>query len=205
MSIIATSSGSSQGFDPIEAGSYAARCYSMVQLGTNEEIILGVTKELHKVRITWELPTEMKVFKEENGEQPMVISKEFTLSMHEKANLRQFLETWRGKSFTEDEAKSFDITALLGKPCLLSISHKVAKNNNTYANISGVNLLPKGMECPPQINDTFELSFDNWDETKFASLPDFIKSKIVTSREYKAMIEPRTTNDTTTTDDDIPF
>jgi hypothetical protein len=205
MSIIATSDGSSQGFEPIEAGSYAARCYSMVQIGTNEEVVLGKTKDLHKVRITWELPTETKVFKEENGEQPMVISKEFTLSMHEKANLRQFLESWRGKSFTEDEAKSFDITALLGKPCLLSISHKVAKNGNTYANISGVNLLPKGMECPPQINDTFELSFDNWDESKFANLPDFIKQKIVTSREYKAMIEPHTTNDTTTTDDEIPF
>ena len=203
MSIIATSSGSSQGFDPIEAGSYPARCYSMVQIGTNEEVILGLSKDLHKVRITWELPTEMKVFKEENGEQPMVISKEFTLSMHEKSTLRQFLESWRGKSFTEDEAKSFDITALLGKPCLLSISHKVAKNGNTYANISGVNLLPKGMECPPQINNTFELSYDKWDETKFESLPDFIKQKIVTSREYKAMIQPH--NNEIESEDDIPF
>lgn len=205
MSIIATSNGSSQGFDPIEAGSYPARCYSMVQLGTNEETILGVTKDLHKVRITWELPTELKVFKEENGEQPMVISKEFTLSMHEKATLRQFLESWRGKSFTEDEAKAFDITVLLGKPCMLSISHKVAKNGNTYANISGVNLLPKGMECPPQINEIFELSFDNWNENKFNSLPDFIKDKIKTSREYKAMIEPHSNETISENEDDIPF
>jgi hypothetical protein len=47
-----------------------------------------------------------------------VISKEFTLSMHEKSTLRQFLESWRGKAFTEKEALSFDVTALIGKPCL---------------------------------------------------------------------------------------
>jgi hypothetical protein len=31
---------------PIAAGSYAARCYSMIQLGTNEETIQGVAKKL---------------------------------------------------------------------------------------------------------------------------------------------------------------
>ena len=100
------------------------------------------------------------------------------------------MESWRGKTFTEKEALSFDVTALIGKPCLISISHKVAKNGNTYANLTGVNLLPKGMECPAQINADQVLAFDDFNEDVFNSLPDFLKDKIVSSEEFKAMSKP---------------
>ena len=186
MSITATTKTNSKKFEIIEAGSYPARCYSMIEMGTNQETYQGVDKMVNKVRITWELPTEMQVFKEERGPEPRVISKEFSLSMHEKANLRGFLESWRGKSFTDNEAKAFDVTNLLGVPCLLSITHKTAGNGNTYANISSVSLLPKGMECPEMIHERQELSFDNFKEELFESLPDFIKEKIQTSQEYQS-------------------
>jgi len=175
--IKATNKGGSN-YEPIAAGTYAARCYQMIHIGTAEENILGQVKKLNKVRITWELPTETKVFKEENGEQPHVISKEFTLSMNEKATLRKFLEGWRGKSFTEKEAESFDITVLLGKPCMLSIIHKQAKNGNTYAEISSVSSVPKGMNVPDQINPSKELNYDKFDWELFETLPDFIKYKM---------------------------
>jgi len=208
MSIIAKNTGGTS-YEPIPAGSYAARCYQMIEVGTNEENILGKTKFLHKVRLTWELPTELKVFNEEKGEQALVLSKEFTLSMHEKSTLRKYLESWRGKAFTELEAEAFDITALLGVPCLLSVTHKVAKNGNTYAEISSVSLLPKGMECPPQINPSKELSFNNWDQDFFEGLPDFIKDKIRTSEEFVAMqMDAGMASDPTPINDDeegVPF
>ena len=131
MSITATTKTNSKKFEIIEAGSYPARCYSMIEMGPNEETYQGAAKMVNKVRITWELPTEMQVFKEERGPEPRVISKEVSLSMHEKANLRGFLESWRGKSFTDNEAKAFDVTNLLGVPCLLSITHKTAGNDHT--------------------------------------------------------------------------
>tara|TARA_R110001599_G_scaffold343853_1_gene566859 strand:+ start:3558 stop:4151 length:594 start_codon:yes stop_codon:yes gene_type:complete len=186
MAITATTTTNNKKFEPIPAGSYPARCYSMIEMGTNQETYQGVDKMVNKVRITWELPTEMQVFKEERGPEPRVISKEFSLSMHEKANLRGFLESWRGKSFTDNEATAFDVTNLLGVPCLLSITHKMAQNGNTYANISSVSLLPKGMECPDMIQERQELSFDNFKEELFESLPDFIKEKIQTSQEYQS-------------------
>ena len=86
--------------EPIPAGNYIARCYQMIEIGTVKETILGKDRISPKVRIGWELPTELKVFKEENGEQPCVISKEYTLSMAEKANLRIALKSWRGKDFS---------------------------------------------------------------------------------------------------------
>lgn len=187
MAITARTQSNSKKFEIIPAGSYPARCYSMIELGTNEETYQGVSKMVNKVRITWELPTETMIFKEERGPEPRVISKEFTLSMHEKANLRAFLENWRGKSFTEKEAEAFDVTNLLGVPCLLSITHKAATNGNTYANISSVSLLPKGMECPEMINERQELSFDDFNQELFDQLPDFIKEKISMSDEYKTL------------------
>jgi len=192
MPITATNKGGSS-YEPIPAGTYPARCYSMIHIGTIEENILGQTKKLNKVRITWELPTETKVFKEENGEQPYSISKEFTLSMNEKSNLRKFLEGWRGVSFTEKEAEAFDVTVLIGKPCLLSVIHKSSKNGNTYAEISSVSTLPKGMSCPKQINSSFEFNYNPFSLDKFETLPDFLKDKMKQSEEYKFAITPHIT------------
>jgi len=191
MAITATNNGGHKDFEPIEAGTYAARCISMIEIGTVKEIFQGEEKEMRKVRITWELPTEKKVFKEENGEQPYVMSKEFTLSMHENATLRKYLQDWRGQVFTESEAKAFDILVLLGKPCMLSVTHKVSqKNGKTYAEISGVSKLMKGLDCPPQINPTTVLQYDNFDWKVYDGLPTFMKEKIAGAKEFAALQRP---------------
>lgn len=189
MAIIATTQESTL-YKPIEPGNYVARCYSMVHIGTIEETINGVAKKLNKVRIGWELPTEMKVFKEEIGEQPITISKEFTLSMHEKSTLRNFLKNWRGKDFTEEEAKAFDVEKLLGAPCMLNITHKTKKDGSgVYAEIGSVSSLPKGLVCPPQENETYVWTYEDFDLVKFNKLPEFLRNKMVNSEEYKAQFD----------------
>ena len=170
------------------AGMQVARCYSMVHIGTVQWEYMGEKKRTDKVRLTFELPHEMRVFNEENGEQPMVISKEYTLSMYEKANLRQDLENWRGKSFTPQEADDFDITKLIGVPCMLNITHdKAKKNDNVYANIGSINPLMKGMECPAQINPSFEFNYEEkFDSDWVNNQPEFIRTMIVNTPEYQA-------------------
>ncbi len=191
MPINATSNGSAPR-ELIPADNYIARCYKMIEIGTVEEVILGEKKILHKVRIGWELPTEMRVFDKEKGEQPLVIDKEYTLSMNEKANLRKDLKSWRGKDFTEDEALSFDITKLIGAPCMLNIIHKPSKKDpsKVYEEIAGITPMPKGVPCPEQINRSFVLSYDEFDVELFDMLPDFIKNKMITSVEYQAVKNP---------------
>lgn len=183
-------SSNSSDYKPIDAGTYVARCFSMVQIGTISQEYMGETKELNKVRITWELPNELKVYKDGEEAKPLTVSKEFTLSLHEKANLRKFLESWRGRAFNEEEAKKFNISKLLGVPCMLSVIHKNSKQGKIYADISGVSSLPKGLECPPQINSNFEFSFTPYEQNKFDLLPDWLKDKIKTSKEYKMMNDP---------------
>jgi hypothetical protein len=196
----------------IPAGNYAATCYQMIHIGTVTEFILGEQKVLNKVRIGWELPTELRVFNEEKGEQPLVISEEFTLSMHEKSKLRKFLASWRGKDFTEDEAKCFDVTKLIGKPCMLNIIHRPSKKDPSviYAVIGSISPLPKGYPMPPQINETFILDYDNFDVAKFESLPDFVKNKMRDSLEYAKVTQPGHIEATPVVDsinpeDDLPF
>ena len=208
--IEATNSGTKR--ELIPAGNYVARCYSMIHIGTVTEMILGESKRLNKVRITWELPTECRVFHEDKGEQPMVISKEFTLSMNEKSNLRKMLESWRGKQFTEVEAERFDITKLLGIPCMLSIIHKQNKKGYDYEDIAGIAAMPKGMECPAQVNPTFEFNYgDKFNAVSLEGFPEFIRDKIKSSEEYakltmpemKTVGQPETTLEEETSD--LPF
>lgn len=205
MSIIAENKGSD--FVLIPAGNHIARCYAMVEIGTiKEEAGIYAGKELHKVRITWETPHECHDFGK--GLQPFSVSKEFTLSMHEKATLRKMLESWRGKSFTDEEAKRFDITKLLGVPCMINVIHKTSGKGGQYPDISSIATLPKGLEAPGQVNASYELSFGNWNQNIFDSLPDFVKNKIKSSKEYAAMTMPghsEMPQSSPESDDDLPF
>ena len=209
MAINATNSGTKR--ELIPADNYIARCYQMIEIGTVKESFQGETKTMTKVRIGWELPELKKVFNEEKGEQPYVISKEYTLSMNEKANLRKMLESWRGVGFSDADAAKFDITKLIGAPCMLNITHKPSKDGSkTYEEISSVSRLHKSVTCPPQINESFVLSYDDWSWDKFNSLPQFIREKMQTSQQYNelqsfekgAVDLPHNNNDTS---DDLPF
>lgn len=190
MAIVAKNT--SQPRELTEAGNHVGYCIKMIEIGTTLENVMGTEKHLHKVNLTFELPLVTKVFEESKGPQPLVVSKEFTLSMGEKANLRKMLESWRGSPFTEEQAKNFDITVLLGKPCMINLTHKASKKDPSikYDEISAITPVPKGMTYPKQVNPSQELSYDKWDEELFKALPDFIKNKIVTTPEYKAMRNP---------------
>ena len=183
--IIVTSS--NQKKEIVPAGTHFARCYSMIHIGVVEWEFQGEKKFNNKVRLTWELPYEMRDF---GGEQkPLVISKEYTLSMHEKSNLRKDLEMWRGKVFTNKELGSFDVTDLLGKTCNISVIHKVAKNGNEFAQVGGVSAIQKGVEVLEQFNPTFIFNYgDHFDLDWLDMQPEWIQEQIKSSEDYQYKI-----------------
>jgi hypothetical protein len=179
-------------FEPIPIGNHAARCVSFVDLGTQSFEYNGETKSARKVRLGFEVPGEMRVFDEEKGEQPCMVSIELSISFHEKSNLKKHLDAWFGKAVNE---ANFDPeTDLLGKPAMVNVTHKESKSGHTYACISSITPLPKGMDCPKQINPSTYF-FMGWlglkkdfQEDVFAVLPKFIQDKISVSPEYKTAI-----------------
>lgn len=168
-------------------GMHVARCYSMIDLGTHETTGAFGTKRQRKIRLSFELPTELCVFSEEKGEQPFTIHQTFTFSMHEKAALRKFLTTWRGKAFTDEEANAFDVAKLLNVPAYINIVHQ-ERGDKTYANIANANKLPKGTTCPERINEAVEFSLDTYDEEIYAGFPEWLQKEIADSEEYRAMM-----------------
>ncbi len=178
----------------VPSGTHIAICYSMIHIGTVEWEWQGETKHSDKIRLSFELPNEMRDFGGE--EKPMVISKEYTLSLHEKSNLRRDLEGWRGKSFTKEELNRFDVTNLLGKSCNVSIIHKNSKSGNEFAQIGSISGISKGTKCPEQINESFIFNYeDNFNAEWLEQQPDWIQDQIKNTDEYKSKIKT----------DDIPF
>lgn len=181
MSLTATNKGGD--FEMTPEGTHIARCYRIIDLGTQFNEQYG--KNQQKVMIAWELPAELM----EDG-RPFSVSKRYTLSLNKKANLRLALEAWRGKVFTDEEAQGFDLKKVLGQPCYLNITHET-KGDKTYTNITSILKLPKGVVCPPLVNQAQVLDFDNFDDEVFNSLSDRLKETIQVTPEYKCMVMGR--------------
>lgn len=186
MSIYATNEGNGGNkFPPIENGTHVATCVQMIHIGTLEDEFEGKPVKGNKIRITFELPNEMVKFKDDEPEQPRFISKEFNLSMNEKSGLRKFLNSWRGVPFTEDEAKRFDVTKLLGLPVMLSITTKTSKNGKEYNDILSASALVKGMVKPEILTEVIEVNYENLPET-WSKVPKFLREKMALTPEYSA-------------------
>lgn len=172
---------------PPPAGNHVARCVRVIDLGVQRDDSpqFGV-KIQHKLMLTWELPTETHVFKEENGPEPFHVSTEYTVFLSEKSNLRKDLESWRGRPFTPDELDAFDVGKLLGAPCLLNVVHKIAKNGNTYGNVKGITPMPKGMQCPSAITPLVKYEVEMGRNETFQALPEWIQNKIAKCEDWKA-------------------
>ena len=140
-----------------------------------------------KVQFIFELPTELHEFERGEGLKPFYARSIYNLSMNEKAVLRRDIEAWAGKKMSNEIASDFDIFTLLGKACLVNITH-VEKGDSTYANIIGMSPIPKGMVCPPAFNAPICYNTEEHDEAVFNLLPEFIQDKIKMSDEWIARI-----------------
>lgn len=187
MSAIAKNNAGAE-FEPIEAGTYMARCYQILHLGTVSFEYQGAIQHLNKVRFGFELPLELKTFKEGEEAKPRAIWEEYTLTTNEKGNLSKIMKSWRGREFTADELEGFDVMSMVGKPCMIGIS-TTSKNGKTYNNITSISAPMKGMDVPPQINPTQLFDYDeNFNTAVLQKLPKFVQEKIMKTPEYIAKV-----------------
>lgn len=181
-------------YQPAPVGTHIARCYQFIHIGTIQDEYMGQPKEFNKIRLSFELPNKTKVFKEGEAARPISVHAEYTLSMGSKANLRKIVEGMLGVALTDEEAYNFDVESLVGKACLITIKHKVSKAGNTRDEIATVSPLMEGQDAPPQVNPSKILSYGNWDEKIYDSLPTFLKEKIQTSAQYQRMFSTYKSN-----------
>lgn len=167
-------------FTAAPPGMHVARLFKLIDLGTHYHesferwMRLGV--------FAFELPRCL-LTDGPNAGKPMSVQKRYTLSHHERANLRADLESWYGKRFSTaelDRAGGFALDKLIGRAAMLNIVHS---DDGKYANIKSINPLPDEIVCPPPVNEPLVFSIDPFDAQAFARLSEKEKEMVESSRE----------------------
>jgi len=187
-------------FENPPAGVHIARCYRLIDLGTQKSTYLGEVKNSRKLLLSFELLGDERM----NDGRPFTISRRFTASMGDKSALKAFAEAWRGRSFTPDElAAGFDLSKMVGAFGLLNLMD-TERDGRTYSNIASISPLPKTMPRPEGENPaaTFDFSAPDW--AVFNELSDRLKEQISASPEYKAARQAAPVA-SDIADDEIPF
>jgi hypothetical protein len=195
-------------FTPCPAGSYLASLRRIIDLGTQTSTFEGKTTSARKVLLTWEI-VDADTFTEDG--KPYLVSKRYTRSLHEKSALRRDLASWRGRDFTPEELRGFDLDSVLGRNCMLSVVH-VDKAGSTFANVGAVMKAPKSLTGadPSEPLTLFDLDKPDWQV--FEHLGDKLKAQIMAAPEYMAARKPKAPpplaeGETAFADmaDDVPF
>lgn len=209
MSLMASDSGGGD-FKPAPAGVHTGRCYRVIDLGTQSEIYraTGEKKVARKVLIGWELTNEdadgQPVLHDDG--KPFVIASRYTLSLHKKAKLRADLEAWRGRQFTDEELRGFDLQKLVGAYCLINVTHST-NNGKVYANVASLTPLPGKMPKPEPVNANQFFNVHEPDMQMFETFSNGIKDKIRACAEWQKGGPVASADGPSNGDDDdnIPF
>jgi hypothetical protein len=120
-------------YTPAPQGLHQAVCIDVVELGLVTTQYKGEPYTRRCSEVRWVIED----MDPKTGKQIMV-TKRYTESLHKKATLRLHLESWRGRKFTDEELKGFDIEKLIGANCQLQIAHNITSDGDVYANIQAV-------------------------------------------------------------------
>lgn len=190
MGLIAKDGGGGS-FTPVSPGMHLARCYRIVDMGTQTTDFAGQTKHLQKVMLQFEVHGE-----DDNGNalvtskgEPMSISKNFTLSLAEKATLRKDLQAWRGREFTAEELRGFELKNVLGAWAMITASKAVGNNGKEYTNIVSINPVPAAIKrsgMPEGFNKLAVFTIENPDMNLFETFGNGLREKITSSPEWRA-------------------
>lgn len=133
------SEGGNADFGIPDEGPITACITHFCDIGRQKSVYQGEEKVRHEVVIVFELDSKR------SDDQPFVLSKRLTLSMHEKSTMRKWLESIRGKKFTDADIDTFDTDMLIGVNCLVQVGHYTKADGGQGAKILSVMSLPKGM------------------------------------------------------------
>jgi hypothetical protein len=172
-------------------GSVSGVLIQIVDLGHQKKVWQGQEQLKPTLLLVFEIDEKMS-----DGRR-FTVNREFTTSLHEKSNLRLFLEGWRGSKYTEEQLGQFDPKKLLGAACILSL---VESKDGKYVNIDAASKLMKGMEPIEPTNPIVFFDMAHYSKEAFDKLWPWVKKKVEQSPEYK-----KATNGFNDMPDDLPY
>ena len=159
-------------------GTYQGRVVGIAELGLQETTYKGEHKKQKQLAILF------NVYGNSDAE-PVVLGKTYTMSMRENANLRKTITAIRGKDFTNEELKDWDLRRLLDAPCLVTVG-RYEKNGLKNATINQVSMPIKGNQTPEATEEKICFDMDDTSTWKsFALMPKWLQIKINNSITFK--------------------
>lgn len=160
-------------FTPLPPGSHVAICDGVIHIGI-EKTKYG-PRDL--IILRWEVPSERveykKDFKEVN--EPATIMAWYSNSLHEKATLREHLESWFGRTLIAEELQGgIDWPCLVGQAGYITVKHET-KGDKTTAKVTSVAKVPPGVPIPDQ--ELPSILFGPDDTDQYDDLPKFLQDK----------------------------
>jgi len=218
MGLTVKASGGVSTFKQVPPGMHLARCYRVIDMGTQTTTWKGATKQQPKVMLQFEVHSEDAsghALTTDKGE-PLSISKTFTASLGENAILRQELENWRSRAFTQEELNGFELKNVLGAWALLSVVKEVGNDGNEYTNISSINPVSSQMKkagLPDPHNELTIFDMEDPNMELFETFSNKMKEKLQATPEWKERFSnSQSFNPVTASkkgfedmEDDIPF
>lgn len=191
----------------LDAGSYTARIYQVIDLGTQTSQYKGEEKINRKFAIRFEIPTKKYVFNEESGEQPYSVTWTVNFKITDessslKANLNQIIE-----AVGDVPVQGYNIFSLLGKTCSIKV---VKSPDGKYTNIESATPLSEDIDINQDkfkaINDIKALFLEpgQFDTAVYETLGKKTREKITNSPEYKAIVNTPAKSQTMVPNKDIP-
>lgn len=189
----------SSSFLPTPEGQHQAVAVDVIDLGERVEAFQGQDpKVVHKVAIVYQI----EEINPENQER-FTIAVEKTLSFHPRAGLRKWLEAWRGKAYSDDEARKqgAPLHKLVGANCFIVVEHKRSKKDRTYGVASNIMPKPKNV---PALEATDYTRAEYWNTRK----EEYAKS-VAAFRSFQSggngQDQPPAVEPEFDDDDDLPF
>ena len=180
MSMVASDNGGIE-IPKLEGGVYRSISSAMVDLGLQKSEKFKTTQR--KFILIWTIQGEEV---EINGEkQARQISKEYSFSLNEKSTLRKDLQSWRGKVFTDEELRGFNLLNVLNVACQLQIVLD-EKNGKQYNNIAGIMSLPKGTKISP-LDDVYYFDIENMETwSNWGRITKWIQERIKKAENFES-------------------
>lgn len=176
---------------PVEPGVYIAVCVHSIDLG--EQLCEYKDKSSsynNQVQLVFELIDE--TIEIDGKQEPRTLSRTFNFTQSKNGGLRKFVQSWMGKTFSDEAFAEFDTNDLVGMPAQLSV---VLSESGEYANIDAIMQLPKGMAAPTPVSQLIRYDIEPWDDAAFAALPDWAQEKVKKSTQYQKLHVPTQTVD----------
>lgn len=180
----------------IPMGLQMCNIYGVVAIGTHLEGYQGAQPTPKtKILIALEFPQHKREFYEGEGFKSASLFQEMVFAAYtDKSKLRKIIEAACQRKVSDDEARDFDCTKLLGCNIMVNVTHYQKKDGNmgekieSFASIVG---MPTPIGYAPE-NDKWLFYLDkdlnNFRTEMFARLPFFLKKKLIESQEGQQFI-----------------